>query len=768
VGTIHIARRGYGFVDTPEGEYFVLHGHLHGAMDGDVVEVVRLRALEQRRRDIRVQDWKLPRGARGRERERLGSVRRVLERAHTTLIGTLVEHDGLRVVRPHDERIDYDVFLDRRAISTPASNGDVVIVRITTYPSRLEAACGYIEEVIGREGESACDIEIIIRKHGFETAFSPAAEAQSAEAVRRAGDLADGVADVPSDDLAGSVTDAPSDGPAGSVTDAPSDGPADGVADDGLADGVADDGLRRRDLRDRLIFTIDPADAKDFDDALSLDELDGQMRLGVHIADVSAFVPPDGALDLAARSRATSVYLPDRVIPMLPPALSDDLCSLRPELDRLAFTVDMVLGDEGSVISCEFYPSRIRSACRLSYDQVQQILEGAPTDAAPTDGAPTDGAPTPALATAAPEPIDGASASVPAPDATLATTLTGELTDRLHALNRLAHTLAHRRRQRGAIDFASVEAKVTLDDEGRPVAVRLRGRTDATALVEEAMILANEQVAAFMLARQAPMLYRIHEAPLPAALEELLSTLQEFGYATTGAPRTSAEVQRILEESAEAPEHTLISQLLLRAMKRARYSPYWVEHFGLASSAYTHFTSPIRRYPDLMVHRLLKRELSTPPGRASSLQPTSQPQPAPAPASPAPAPTSQTQPTSQPSPAQLGAIAEHASEQERRAEAAAREATAMKLAEYLSTRIGEQFSALIVGVNSYGLYVREETTTAEGFIAARTLPEGLRFEPERHRWRDSETECAYRLGQTLPVVLCDVERPSMRLRFVIA
>ncbi|MDR0349953.1 MAG: VacB/RNase II family 3'-5' exoribonuclease, partial [Coriobacteriales bacterium] len=521
---------------------------------------------------------------------------------------------------------------------------DVVIVRLTTYPGRIEAAQGYIEEIVGQQTDDDMKTEIVIRKHGFETSFSAAAleEAASIEATP--------------------------------------------------------DVLSRRDLRDRFVFTIDPEDARDFDDAISVDFLNGQMRLGVHIADVSAYIAWGSALDLDARRRATSVYLPDRVIPMLPLRISDELCSLRPDEDKLAFSVDMLLNSDGSVAECEFYPSLIRSSARLTYEEAQCILEG--EDAYSS-------------ATQRDEPI---------------------LHNRLLALSRLAKKLVRRRLQRGAIEFEGVEAKVIVDAQGKPLEVKLHTKTDATSLIEEAMILANEQVAAHLLACEAPMIYRCHEEPFAAALEELMPTLREFGYAQQQAPQDSREIQAILEASMGTPEHYLVSSLLLRAMKRARYTPLCATHFGLASLAYTHFTSPIRRYPDLMVHRLLKAQLMGEPSAADMLK-------------------------------QLSWIAEHSSQQEREAEQASREATALKLCEYLAPRVGERFAGIITLVNSSGLVVREETTSAEGFVSRETLAEDFEYESERYRYHDAETGCVYRLGQPVCVILDAVDLSSARLRF---
>ncbi|MDR1713810.1 MAG: VacB/RNase II family 3'-5' exoribonuclease [Coriobacteriales bacterium] len=688
-GVISIAVKGYGFVDTPEGEYFVLRGHLRGAMDGDVVEVQRLRKLEAQRRQYmqRPSAQQLRYGSGEGDRELLGSVTRVLERAHSTVVGTMHFANGLGVVVPHDERIQYDIFLDRRAEGLIAKDGDVVVVRLTAYPGRIQSAQGYIEEILGRQDEQGMGIEVIIRQHALETQFSAAALAEAEQAA---------------------APTAPAQAAAGA--------------------------LPRRDLRQRCIFTVDPEDARDFDDALSLDYVDGQLRLGVHIADVSAYVPWDSAIDMDARRRATSVYLPDRVLPMLPPRLSDELCSLRPGEDKLAFTVDMLLAKDGSVLSSEFYPSLICSRARLTYDEALEIITG------------------------------GSSIEPPC---------AAEVAERLCNLDRLATRLEQRRRQRGAIDFAGVEAKVLLDADGAPVEVRLRSKTRATALVEEAMILANEQVAAWMLQQEAAMVFRVHDHPAPGALEELLPTLQEFGYCRQGPPTNSHEIQQLLDESAGRPEHYLISSLLLRAMKRACYAPKFSTHFGLASTAYCHFTSPIRRYPDLMVHRLLKEALGKSQMEAGALsepqvQPGSQ-------ARPGPAKLAKSKPSKQPKPpawlsstqGQLDWICQHSSNMEREAERAAFEATALKLVEYLAPRIGEHFTGIITGVNTYGLYVREDSTTADGFVAAASLPGDFEYEMARQRYRDPTSGQAFRLGQPVDVILKDIDNSRHQLLFVI-
>ncbi|MDR2956877.1 MAG: VacB/RNase II family 3'-5' exoribonuclease [Coriobacteriales bacterium] len=643
-GVLRLTRQGYGFVNTSEGEYLVFASKLNGAMDGDLVEVARLRSLEQQlssqqqrhRQPRNQQSGSQQRGQQPNNR-RLGAVMHVLDHKHKEVIGELIESQGLRIVRPLDQRINHDVFIDNRLVSRPAKVGDIVVVQITTWPSRIEVASGFISEVLDDLDDSGLTSEVICRKHDIRTQFSAAsleeAQAFSVKTIE---------------------------------------------PDDGY--------LHRRDLRDTFVFTIDPADAKDFDDALSIEFVQGDLLLGVHIADVSAYVGLDSALDIEARTRATSVYLPGRVVPMLPAELSEDLCSLVPKADRLAFSVMMQISQNGSVDKVDFFPSIICSQVRLSYEQADAILAG-------TTGIEIDN------------------------------TVPEQLKPALLSLDRLARRLRRRRLARGAIDFDSVEPKIVLDDDGHPLAVDLRQRTPATALVEEAMILANEQVAAYMLDHKAPMLYRVHEDPLPLSMQEAIETLYQLGFISSSVvPQDSHAVQAILAACVGHPEYSLVSQLMLRAMKRARYSPHYTGHYGLASPAYCHFTSPIRRYPDLLTHHLLKLKLAglkPPPGLVAGLEATS----------------------------------EFCSEKEYAAESASREAVHLKLVEYMSARLGQQFAAIITGVEQVGLFVREVTTTAEGLIPADSLPAGFLFESEAHHYYDYIKQQELRLGQTITVML---------------
>ena len=441
----------------------------------------------------------------------------------------------------------------------------------------------------------------------------------------------------------------------------------------------------------RDIFTIDPTDAKDFDDAISLDEVDGMLRLGVHIADVSSYVAWDSHIDICARDRATSVYLVDRVLPMLPEKLSNDVCSLRPGEDRLTMTCDMYLDASANVRRYEIYPSVICSKRRFDYDEVQEILDGKRDD----------------------------------PYAT-----------KLARFDALAKRLLSLRLARGAIDFETVEAKPVLDERGMVMRVDLRHKTDATSMIEEAMILANETVARHAHANDVPFVYRVHEPPSAAALEALLPPLRELGYnvaeLATGNP---AAFQDVLDEAHGTREEPLVNYLVLRSMERAAYNTEPIGHFGLASTFYCHFTSPIRRYPDLVVHRMLKAQLTRRPERFDQEV------------------------------AALPWIAEHSSNMERVAEKAARESQELKIVEYMERSVGQAFPAVVSGVTSYGVYVRLENT-AEGFLPVRALGrEYFAFDPVLHRLTGEDTGTVYRLGQRLPVILAAADPRAGRLDF---
>lgn len=665
-GILTVYPEGFGFVRTAEGEFFIPKSKMAGAFDGDAVEVAPLP------------------GARGPQAARPAArIVQVVDRAHAVLVGRYEVAEPFGVVVPEDPRIPYDIFT-RRADHPEVPDGAFVRVRIASYPSRHAAATGVIEEVVDRAEGGDIAADLIAARYDLETRFSEGALAEAAAAA------------------------------------------------------LDEAGARAMGYRDecaRFAFTIDPSDARDFDDALSLDEAplplssgDGAevrpasrcvlrgggepgagkpvWRLGVHIADVSHHVPWGSSLDLDARRRATSVYLVDRVIPMLPEELSCDLCSLKPGEVRRSMTVDLYLDACGLLCFCEVYPALIRSDARLSYDEAQGMLEGC-----------------------------GASAGEARPPH-----LRERLTERLAALSRIAGARARRRERAGGLDFATAEAKVRLDAQGHPTAIDIRRKTQATALVEEAMILANEAVARLLRDAGHPGLFRVHERPSEESLVALVPVLKEFPWfvemdQARFAAGDPAILQGALKESAGRAEGELVSSLLLRAMKRAVYRPSCEGHYGLASAAYAHFTSPIRRYPDLVVHRMLKALLFGRPERFDQEV------------------------------SALPWIAEHSSAMERAAERAARESQEAKIIEYLEREVGRAFPGIISGVSEHGVHVRLENT-AEGFIPVRDLGrEYFSFDAALHRLEGQESGTAYRLGQRLPIVIAQADARLGRLRF---
>lgn len=632
---------GFGFVQTAEGEFYVPESKMAGAFDGDLVEIAPLPAQGAHA------------GKASRERP-AARVLRVVDRAHDSLVGRYEVAEPFGVVVPEDARIPYDIFT-MRADRPDIEDGSLVRVRVTAFPTRHTAATGVVEEVLGRAGDERASVEAVIARAKLETSFSDGALEEAREAsLDEEGALAAGY----------------------------------------------------RDLRDRFALTIDPADARDFDDAVSLEPAEAcpgapagaRWRLGVHIADVSHYVEWGSSLDLDARRRATSVYLVDRVIPMLPEELSGDLCSLKPGEVRRTMTADLFLDDGARLVGYELYPALIRSKARLSYDEAQELLDD-----------PAD---------------DG-------------------LSKRLAALSQLAKRRFALRERAGGLDFATVEARVRLDGEGRPEGIDLRRKTDATSLVEEAMILANETVAAHLRDARFPSLFRVHERPAADSLAALVPVFQEFPWFAdadvdafvAGEPRV---LQRVIEESAGRPEAELASSLLLRSMKRAVYRPACEPHYGLASAAYTHFTSPIRRYPDLVVHRMLKAQLARRPEKFDQEV------------------------------AALPWIAEHSSDMERVAEKAARESQELKIVEYLEGFVGQTFSAVVSGVAAHGLFVRLDNT-AEGLVPMRFLGgECFVLDPVLHRLVGQDTGASYRLGQRLAVVLEAADPRARRLDFRLA
>ena len=661
-GILELNAQGFGFVKTAEGEFFIPASKVYGAFPGDLVEVSR---ISNQSPDKHYHDSSRKPSAR---------VARVIMRARDTLIGRYEIAEPFGVVIPEDPSVPCDIFT-LRSDAPYVNNGDLVEVRINEFPSRNSAATGTVLRVLGSESDSDIAIDLIVAEHQFETEFSDAAKVE-AENCALDPDLA-------------------------------------------VAQGY-------RDLRDSFIFTIDPIDARDFDDAVSLERKGPNYLLGVHIADVSRLVSYDSSLDLDARRRATSVYLVDRVLPMLPERLSNDLCSLMPGQDRCAITVEAEVTPNGSVASYEMFPSVIRSKARLSYEQAQAIICCSRRSGTLSD---------------CKKQLD--SCDVPHGAMLLSDETLRALKQRIPQLDTLAKTLFGRRKKDGCMDFDRVEAKAKLDGEGHPVEIVYRRRIDATELIEEAMILANHLVAEWLTQKGLPCVYRVHDAPDGDALHSLYEVLQESPLFSDvnkrlfcdGNPQT---LQDVLARVQGTPQQELVNVLLLRAMKRAVYRTDPSDHYGLALQTYCHFTSPIRRYPDLLVHRMLKEAFF---GHSA---------------------TYEAQKNS------MSWMAEHSSFMEREAEKAARQSQLTKIIEYLEQYVGQTFEGVVSSVSTFGLMVRLECT-ATGSVSVEDLgDEYFSYDADKQMLQGSSSGVRYRLGQSVSVVLISAKPRERKMRFKLA
>lgn len=523
----------------------------------------------------------------GRSRE--GEIIRILERANEKIVGTFESSKTFGFVTPDNTKLSQDIFVPKKAFRG-AKTGSKVVVEITKWPDRRRNAEGKVIEVLGKVGDPGVDVLSVMRQYDLSETFP--------EDVQEA---ADNVEQEPS----------------------------------------PEEYRGRRDRRDLPIVTVDGEDSKDLDDGVfARRNPDGSFFLGVYIADVSWYVRENQPLDREARERGTSVYLVDRVIPMLPKELSNGICSLNAGVDRLAMACEMQISPEGEVTSYEIVPTVIHVYRRLTYNIVNKVL------------------------------VDKAEPFL---------SDNQDIREMLETLEALRHVLKAKRHRRGSIDFDVPEVKVKLDDKGHPVALIKREGSLAESIIEECMLIANETVARHMDTKQQPFMYRVHEQPSDEKIERLNSLLGAFGLfvhqSETGDIKPM-DVQQVLEKVKGKPEERIISTVALRSMQQARYSDMSLGHFGLAARYYTHFTSPIRRYPDLIVHRLLRETFATgsiPAERQAKLR------------------------------TMLPEIADHASERERIAIEAERETTDMKKIEYMAQFVGEEFTGIISGVTAFGI-----------------------------------------------------------------
>ena len=587
-------------------------------------------------------------GRKGRE----GEIIRILERKYKNVVGTFESAGAYGFVVPDDRKLNSDLFVPERGIGF-AKHGDKVIVEITKWPERGRSAEGFIIDVLGRADDPHVAMESIIFQYGIHQNF-PSAVIDEAMGVPQ---------EVP---------------------------------------GAAKKG--RRILKDIPIVTIDGEDAKDLDDAVHVHKLeDGNYLLGVYIADVSYYVRPSSELDKESYDRGTSVYLPDRVIPMLPKELSNGICSLNAGVDRLAFCCDMVIDPKGKIKSFEIYDAVIRVSQRLNYPQVTRAL-------------------------------------VEKEEATRADLR--EYLPMLEEMAKLSEILKQKRMGRGAIDFDFPELKVKVDEAGKTVGIYKRERNLAESIIEEFMLAANETVAKYMSDLQKPFVYRIHENPSTEKLQEFGELIRTFGYKLPDKEEIDPiDLQRVLTQVKGQAEERMISTVMLRSLRQAVYKEENSGHFGLAAQYYTHFTSPIRRYPDLMVHRLLKNQLGIKSGSASAEEQKLE---------------------------YLAKATKHASEQERNAALAEREATDLKKVEYMAQFVGEEFEGFISGVTAFGLFVELENGV-EGLLRISNLTDDYyqHFEKE---WKlvGQRTGKQFRLGDPLKVKLVKASPEEKQIDFIIA
>ncbi|SNT13544.1 RNAse R [Anaerovirgula multivorans] len=578
-----------------------------------------------------------------------GEVIRILERANNEIVGTYEDSRNFGFVVPDDNKINVDVFIPK-ADRNGAKHGDKVVCEITEWPDKRRNPEGQIIEVLGHQNDTGTDILAIMRKFKLNPDFPEPVEKE-----------------------------------------------IESISETAEEEEIA----RRRDIRDLRMVTIDGADAKDLDDAVSLEILDnGNYRLGVHIADVAHYVREGTELNKEALARATSVYLVDRVIPMLPKKLSNGICSLNPKIDRLTMTVFMEIDKNGKVVNHEIVESVINIDERMIYEDVSDILEHGNKELMEKYQ---------------------------------------YLVEDFKKMEELSKVLRRRREERGAIDFDFDEAKVVLDEKGRPIDVKKYERRIANRIIEEFMLVCNETVAENYYWLKLPFVYRVHEEPNVEKLEEFNKFVHNFGYHLKGMTNEihPKMLQELLNKIKGQKEETVISTLMLRSLKKARYAPDNLGHFGLAAKYYCHFTSPIRRYPDLAIHRIMKLYLQgkIDEGRLEKLK------------------------------AAVTYIAEQSSTREAVADEAERETEDLKKAEYMAQRVGEVYEGIISGVTSFGIFV-ELDNTIEGMVRLSSIVDDYyTYDSEKHMLIGERKKKTFRIGDIAKIQVARVDVKQREIDF---
>ena len=576
-----------------------------------------------------------------------GEVIEILQRANDTIVGTLEVNKGYAFLLTENRTLANDVFIPKDKLKGGKS-GDKAVVKIIEWPERAKNPMGQVIDILGKAGENTAEMHAILAEYGLPYVY-PAAVEKAADRIP---------AEIPAEEIA-----------------------------------------RREDFRGVTTFTIDPKDAKDFDDALSIRQLkNGLWEVGVHIADVTHYVHEGGIIDKEAEKRATSVYLVDRTIPMLPERLCNFICSLRPDEEKLAYSVIFNLNEKAEVVDSRVVHTVIKSNRRFTYEEAQQVIE----------------------------------------------TGQGDYKDEILQLNKLAKLLREKRFVAGAINFDRYEVKFEIDEKGKPVSVYFKISKDANKLIEEFMLLANRTVAeriGIVPKGKKPKVfpYRIHDLPDPDKLDNLAQFIARFGYKlrTTGSKAdVSKSINHLLDDIQGKKEENLIETVSIRAMQKARYSTHNIGHYGLAFEYYTHFTSPIRRYPDMIVHRLLTKYLDQ-HGRTVSEK-------------------------------KYEALCDHCSEMEQVAANAERSSIKYKQVEFMTERLGQVYDGVISGVTEWGLYVELNENKCEGMVPIRDLDDDYyEFDEKNYCLRGRRTNRTYSLGDAITIRVARANLEKKQLDFAL-
>ncbi|MDE5608399.1 MAG: ribonuclease R [Muribaculaceae bacterium] len=585
--------------------------------------------------------------ARRRGAEPEAEVIKIIEKKDQTFIGTLQVDRHYALLLTDSKFLATDIFIPKAKLKG-GKTGDKAVVRITDWPENAKNPSGEVVDILGRNGENDTEMHAILAEFGLPYRYP--------EAVEKAASKIDA-----------------------------------GITPEVIAS--------REDMRHVTTFTIDPKDAKDFDDAISIRKLpNGNYEVGVHIADVTHYVQPESALNREASERATSVYLVDRVVPMLPEHLSNGICSLRPDEEKLTFSCIFEMNSRAEVLKSRICRTVICSNRRFTYEEAQNVIE----------------------------------------------TGTGDFADELLILDGMAKILRAERYKHGSVEFDRAEVKFDIDEKGRPIGVYFKEMKDANKLVEEFMLLANKTVARAIgkpndHKKPKAFVYRVHDQPDVTKLQELAATAATFGYKikTSGTPeQINLSINKMLADVKGRAEENFLSTLAIRSMAKAIYSTDNIGHYGLGFEYYTHFTSPIRRYPDMMVHRLLERYLNG--GRSVNLE-------------------------------KLEEECKHSSEMEKLASDAERASIKYKQVEYMSERIGQEYVGVITGVTEWGLYVELEENLCEGLVPVRDLADDYYdFDEKNYCLRGRRNGIVYRLGDKVKVKVARTDLPKKQLDFIIA